>query len=99
MYCCALTGGPFNDPICTNEGTVFDILSLLFLQKKLGTSWNISNLIKLHFWKNVYGEYHCPILNKVFTEQSNIVAIRSIGNVYVYEAIKELSLKNKCMRD
>ena len=29
--------------------------------------------------------YHCPVTFKVFNENSNIVAIRSTGNVFSYE--------------
>lgn len=31
------------------------------------------------------GEYQCPVLNKVFTEFTHIVAIRTTGNVFSYE--------------
>lgn len=31
------------------------------------------------------GEYHCPVLNKVFTEFTHIVAVRTTGNVFCYE--------------
>ncbi|KAA8531568.1 hypothetical protein F0562_006277 [Nyssa sinensis] len=41
------------------------------------------------------GEFHCPVLNKVFTEFTHIVAVKTTGNVFCYEAIKELNLKTK----
>ncbi|KAJ0041401.1 hypothetical protein Pint_27095 [Pistacia integerrima] len=28
------------------------------------------------------GEYHCPMLNKVVTEFTHVVAVRTIGNVF-----------------
>lgn len=31
------------------------------------------------------GEYHCPVLNKVFTEYTHIVAVKTTGNVFCYE--------------
>lgn len=31
------------------------------------------------------GEYHCPVLNKVFTEFTHIVAVKTTGNVFCYE--------------
>lgn len=31
------------------------------------------------------GEYQCPVLNKVFTEYSHIVAVKTTGNVFSYE--------------
>lgn len=33
----------------------------------------------------IVGEYHCPVLNKVFTEFTHIVAVRTTGNVFCYE--------------
>lgn len=33
------------------------------------------------------GEYHCPVLNKVFTEFTHIVAVKTTGNVFSYEVI------------
>jgi peptidyl-prolyl cis-trans isomerase-like protein 2 len=40
----------------------------------------------------------CPITYKDFTEFSHIVAVRTSGHVYSYEAIEQLNLKNKNMR-
>lgn len=31
------------------------------------------------------GEFHCPVLNKVFTEFTHIVAVKTTGNVFCYE--------------
>ena len=33
------------------------------------------------------GEYHCPVLNKVFTEFTHIVAVKTTGNVFCYEVL------------
>ncbi|KAL2348309.1 hypothetical protein Fmac_002309 [Flemingia macrophylla] len=41
------------------------------------------------------GEFHCPVLNKVFTEFTHIVAVKTTGNVFCYEAVKELNIKTK----
>ncbi|XP_020520929.1 peptidyl-prolyl cis-trans isomerase CYP65 isoform X2 [Amborella trichopoda] len=60
-----------------------------------GASLKVSDLIPLHFHKNSEGEFHCPVLNKVFTEFTYIVAVRPTGNVFSYEAVKELNLKSK----
>lgn len=48
-----------------------------------GTSWkkNISEA----FPRITTGEYHCPVLNKVFTEFTHIVAVKTTGNVFCYE--------------
>lgn len=34
---------------------------------------------------SIVGEYHCPVLNKVFTEFTHIVAVKTTGNVFCYE--------------
>lgn len=40
-----------------------------------------------------------PVLFKVFSENTHVVAIKTTGNVYSYEAIDELCIKAKSMRD
>jgi peptidyl-prolyl cis-trans isomerase-like protein 2 len=44
---------------------------------------------------SIAGEFHCPVLHKVFTEFTHIVAVKTTGNVFCYEAIKELNIKPK----
>ncbi|CAN6698221.1 unnamed protein product [Malus baccata var. baccata] len=39
--------------------------------------------------------FQCPVLNKVFTEFTHIVAVKTTGNVFSYEAVKELNIKTK----
>ncbi|BBM97156.1 peptidyl-prolyl cis-trans isomerase-like 2 [Marchantia polymorpha subsp. ruderalis] len=101
FYCCALTFVPFEDPVCTVDGHVFDILYIVPYIIKYGKNpvtglpLALKDLIKLQFHKNSDGEYQCPVLNKVFTEFTHIVAIRTTGNVFSYEAVKELNLKTK----
>lgn len=36
---------------------------------------------------------------QVFTESTHIVAIKTSGNVYAYEAVQELNIKPKFMKD
>lgn len=50
-----------------------------------GEPLEVKDLIQLHFHKNADGEYHCPVLNKVFTEHTHIVAVKNSGNVYCHE--------------
>lgn len=50
-----------------------------------------SELIKLNFFKNEQGEYHCPVTYKTFTDHTHIIAIRETGNVYSYEAYLQLN--------
>lgn len=99
--CCALTFTPFDEPVCTSAGHVFDVMHIIpYIQKHgknpvTGAPLAVKDLIKLHFHKNSEGEYHCPVLEKVFTEFTHIVAVKTTGNVFCYEAIKELNLKPK----
>lgn len=45
------------------------------------------------------GFWQCPITNKAFTNYSHVVAIKSTGNVYTYEAVNELNIKSKNFHD
>ncbi|KAG2554012.1 peptidyl-prolyl cis-trans isomerase CYP65-like [Panicum virgatum] len=101
FYCCALTFLPFEDPVCTVDGSVFDLMSIIPYLKKFGkhpvtgAPLKQEDLIPLTFHKNSDGEFQCPVLNKVFTEFTHIVAVKTTGNVFCYEAIQELNIKPK----
>eukprot|EP01018_Ginkgo_biloba_P014435 Gb_10179 [translate_table: standard] len=103
--CCALTFTPFEDTVCTSDGHVFDVMNIIpYIQKfgknpVTGAPLAVKDLIKLQFHKNSEGEYHCPVLDKVFTEFTHIVAVKTTGNVFCYEAIKELNMKPKNWRE
>ncbi|GBN08273.1 Peptidyl-prolyl cis-trans isomerase-like 2, partial [Araneus ventricosus] len=56
-------------------------------------------LLKLNFTKNADGKYHCPVLFKVFNENSHIVAVKTTGNVFSYEAVEQLNLRSKNFKD
>ncbi|XP_078164336.1 plant U-box 49 [Carex rostrata] len=105
FYCCSLTFTPFEDPVCTADGNVFDMMNIMSYIKKFGkhpvtgASLKFEGLIPLTFHKNADGEFHCPVLNKVFTEFTHIVAVKTTGNVFCYEAIKELNIKTKSWRE
>lgn len=77
--------------VCTEEGTVFEVTNIVpYVQRHhrhpvTGEPLELKSLIRLHWAKNSDGEYHCPILNKVFTEHTHIVAIKPTGNVYSWE--------------
>jgi peptidyl-prolyl cis-trans isomerase-like protein 2 len=45
------------------------------------------------------GDYHCPVTYKSFTSSSHIVAIKTTGNVYLYEAVEQLNIKPKHWND
>lgn len=52
-----------------------------------------NDIIRLHMAKNPDGHWHCPVVFKVFNNNTHIVAIRTTGNVYSYEAVHELNIK------
>ncbi|KAH7511212.1 hypothetical protein FEM48_Zijuj08G0129500 [Ziziphus jujuba var. spinosa] len=99
FYCCALTFTPFESPVCTADGSVFENI-IPYIRKHgkhpvTGAPLKMEDLIHLTFHKNPEGEFQCPVLNKVFTEFTHIVAVKTTGNVFCYEAIKELNIKTK----
>ncbi|KAK9129688.1 hypothetical protein Sjap_010175 [Stephania japonica] len=91
FYCCSLTFTPFEDAVCTIDGSVFNVMSIIPYIRKYGrhpvtgVPLKQEDLIPLTFHKNSEGEYHCPVLNKVFTEFTHIVAVKTTGNVFCYE--------------
>jgi len=102
---CSISLQPFEHPMCTIEGVVFDLLNIVPFIKKYkkspvtGEPMVAKDLVKLHFARNKKEEYHCPVTYKVFNENSHIVAIRTTGNVFAYEAVEELNLKTKNFKD
>ncbi|KAG5438103.1 hypothetical protein PCANB_002954 [Pneumocystis canis] len=106
---CNLSLQPFENPVCSineeNEATVFELLHIIPYIKKhkknptTGEKLEAKSLIKLKFHKNEQGEYCCPITYKVFNDHSHIVAIKTSGNVFLWDAIENLNLKTKNMND
>ncbi|KAF2859947.1 cyclophilin-like protein [Piedraia hortae CBS 480.64] len=98
---CAASLQPFTHPVCTLDGTIFDLSNILTWVKKHGTNpvdgqpLRSSDLIKLHFAKNAAGQYIDPVTNKVLTENTHIVAIRPTGNVFAYDTVERLNVKPK----
>lgn len=143
--CCAITFTPFEDPVCTADGIVYDVTNIVpYIQKYhshpvSGEPLEITDLVALQMHKNSDGEYHCPVLGKVFTQvratglfnqpalctvlpsctmrvahselcwnalsgcyclqHTHIVAVRTSGNVFCWEAIQELNVKTKSWKD
>ncbi|KAI8853229.1 hypothetical protein BC829DRAFT_383140 [Chytridium lagenaria] len=91
--CCALSLTPFENPRCTKEGHIFDLVHILPWLKKYGTNpvtgekLSSKDLIALHFHKNM------------FSESTRIVAVGTTGNVYAADTISELNYKTKNLRD
>ncbi|KIY92185.1 peptidyl-prolyl cis-trans isomerase-like2 [Monoraphidium neglectum] len=103
--CCAITFTPFEDPVCTDDGIIYDIVAVVPYVRKFGrhpvkgTPLALGDLIHLNFHKNADGEYACPVTGKVFTDHTHIVAVKPTGNVYAWEAVEELNIKAKNWRD
>ncbi|CAK1552585.1 unnamed protein product [Leptosia nina] len=102
---CCLCLQPFDQPFCDADGNIFELQAIIEFAKKFkvnpvtGKKIDIKALLKLNFFKNAKGEYHCPVLFKSFTKTSYIAAIRTSGNVYCYEAIEQLNIKGKNWKD
>jgi peptidyl-prolyl cis-trans isomerase-like protein 2 len=103
--CCAISLTAFEDPYCTEDGNVYDLVNIVPYIKKYkkdpitGKPLASKDLIALHFHKNNKGEYHCPITFKVFNDFTHIVANKVTGEVYCMEAIEELNIKAKNWND
>jgi peptidyl-prolyl cis-trans isomerase-like protein 2 len=103
--CCALSLQPFHDPMMTTKGVVYDMLNIVpYVSKNkkcpvTGVPLTLKELTKLTFHKNDKEECHCPIMFKTFTAHTRIVAVKTSGHVYCYEAIENLCYKTKNMKD
>ncbi|KOO24722.1 ubiquitin-protein pub49 [Chrysochromulina tobinii] len=103
--CCAISFRPFETPLCTDDGIIFELLNVVPYLKKFrrhpvtGQPLAASDLTKLHFHRNAEGQYACPVLFKPFTQHTHIVAIKTTGNVYCYDAVKQMNLKTNDLRD
>jgi len=102
---CALTLQPFSHPVCTSNGTIFELTAILPWLKKHGTNpvdgtpLKASELIKLTLAKNEEDESVDPVTFKQFTDNTHIIALRNTGNVFAYETIERLNVKAKNWRD
>eukprot|EP01126_Amoeba_proteus_P055520 TRINITY_DN6898_c0_g1_i1.p1 TRINITY_DN6898_c0_g1~~TRINITY_DN6898_c0_g1_i1.p1 ORF type:complete len:529 (-),score=114.15 TRINITY_DN6898_c0_g1_i1:145-1731(-) len=105
FYCCNISLQPWTDPVCTPEGVIFDLVSVLPWIKKYkvnpvtGEPMSVADLISLKFVKNDEGHFICPATQQVFTDHTHIVAIKPTGNVYSFKAVDTLNLKNKNFTD
>jgi len=113
FHCCALTLNPFNNPVCSPNGIIYELTAILphLLKYKsdpsTGEPMSSRDLVHLQMQKDESGNWTCPVLNKQFTDYSKIAAVRfasvdGIGgeaNVYSYEAVEELNLKAKNYED
>ena len=102
---CAVSLQPFTTPVCTAEGTIFDLDNILSWLLKystdpvVGKKLSVDDLIRLNFARNEQGEYVDPVTFKVFTNNSHMVAIKPTGNVFSYDTVERLNIKAKLWRD
>ena len=104
---CALSLQPFNTPVCTTDGLIFDHENIIRWLIKHDTNpvngqpLKQSDLIKLVFAKNDSGEYVDPVTYKVFTDNTHIVAVRhgDSANTFAYDTVERLNFKPKMWKD
>lgn len=103
--CCTLSMQPFENPLCTKEGVIYDLMNIVPFLKKYGINpangekISAKELIKLNFHKNADGKYHCPVTFKTFNENTHIVAVKQTGNVFSFDAIDRLNIKPNFWKD
>lgn len=89
----------------TKEGYLFEKKNIYKYLKEnhlnpcTGKSLKLKELFPVHFYKNADGDIHCPVTYKVFTPYSKIAVIRTSGNVYLYDCIKDLNIGQKNWTD
>ncbi|CAG0882626.1 unnamed protein product [Cyprideis torosa] len=102
---CALSLVPWKTPLCDQEGHIYDLMAIVpFLRKYkvnpvTGKPLSFKQLTRLNFQKGASGAYHCPVLYKAFANHSHIVAIKTTGNVFSYEAVQQLNWKTGNLKD
>lgn len=102
---CAISLQPFGHPVCTIDGTIFDLTNILPWLKKHGTNpvdgrpLKSSDLIKLNFTKNDDDEYVDPVTYKPFTNNTHIIALKNTGNVFTWDTVDRLNVKAKNWKD
>ena len=105
FYCCSLSLQPFTHPYSTHDGYIFDLTTIFPYIKQFkkhpitDEPLTTKDIIKLNFYKNDDQEYHCPITCKIFTKYTHIVAIKTTGNVYAYNAVKQLNILKNNYKD
>lgn len=92
-------------PYSDLDGNIFELSAIIHFLKAFkvnpitGKPCDAKSLVKLTFFRNAAGDYHCPSLFKPFTKNSHIVANATTGNVFSYEAVEQLNIKTKNWKD
>lgn len=98
---CFISLQPFENPVGTRDGAVFDAKNVIPYVKKYGVNpitggrMEVKELVPLHFHKNADGKLQCPVTFKELGNNSHVVANMASGHVYSYEAVIELNKKTK----
>jgi peptidyl-prolyl cis-trans isomerase-like protein 2 len=107
---CAASLQPFKNPVCTSDGTIFDVEVISsWLEKHhtnpvTGRSLTAKDLIKLNFARNgdgQTGDLIDPVSFKVFTDNTHIVAVRhgDYANVFAWDTVERMNIKAKMWQD
>lgn len=102
---CALSLAPYTHPVCTPAGILFNKECLEKFIKKYecdpctGEEMKMEDIIILKMVQDEDGKWYCPVTCRIFNDNSHVVAIKNTGNVYLYDAVSELNIKQKKMTD
>ncbi|KAK3871171.1 hypothetical protein Pcinc_023665 [Petrolisthes cinctipes] len=102
---CVVSLQPFTHPYIDPQGNVYDLEAIVPFLKRFkvnpatGTPLSDKQLTKVTFHRDNTGEYHCPVLFKPLTNTSHVVAVKTTGNVFSYEAVEQLNIKVNNWRD
>eukprot|EP00933_Yihiella_yeosuensis_P062030 TRINITY_DN64949_c0_g1_i1.p1 TRINITY_DN64949_c0_g1~~TRINITY_DN64949_c0_g1_i1.p1 ORF type:complete len:565 (+),score=142.00 TRINITY_DN64949_c0_g1_i1:148-1842(+) len=105
LNCCFLSLQPFENPVGTIDGSIFEIKYIIKYIKLFGChpvhggKLEMKELVPLHFHKNAQGQYHCPVTYKVFGNNTAVCANMKSGHIYSLEAVLELNKKTKNWQD
>jgi peptidyl-prolyl cis-trans isomerase-like protein 2 len=102
---CSLSLQPYTHPVCTHDGTIFELTHVIPWLKKHGTNpvtgekLSYKELLKLNMHRNESDEFCDPVTYKVFTDNTHLVALKTSGNVFAWDTIERLNIKAKLWRD
>ena len=102
---CSLSLQPYTHPVCTHDGTIFELTHVIPWLKKHGTNpvngekLSYNELLKLNMHRNESDEFCDPVTFKVFTDSTHLVALKTSGNVFAWDTIERLNIKAKLWRD
>jgi len=105
LHCCALSLQPFETPVATRDGEVFEARNIIAYIKRFGVNpvsggkLETKELTPVHFHKNEEGKFHCPVTFKVFTHHSHVALNIASGHVYSWDTVEQLNRKVKNFTD